>query len=132
MLRLLLALSVWDGPVLWGHVHTDGQKGLDTHVARFHACDQSPWTLGWHWHITVPAADDEADSDGQPTRRSEHTVVLLTSSSTETAPQLLAWSIVSSDDWLTATQNLGGLSATQTLAVSPTSAAAPRLTRLSC
>jgi hypothetical protein len=51
--RLLLALSLWQGPVLWGHQHR-GVTGLAEHIARFHADNSSAGSMGWHWHLMMP------------------------------------------------------------------------------
>jgi len=51
--RLLLALSLWQGPVLWGHQHR-GVTGLAEHIARFHTNNSSAGSMGWHWHLMMP------------------------------------------------------------------------------
>lgn len=52
--RLLLAVSLWQAPVPWGHQHSPEAAGLAAHIARFHAGEANAWTLGWHWHLFLP------------------------------------------------------------------------------
>lgn len=69
--RLLLAVSLWQGPVLWGHQHEPNSAGLAAHLSRFHADDSHALTLGWHWHLSlpvqrVPGSSDDAEQSQQP------------------------------------------------------------------
>ena len=52
--RLLLLVSLWQGPIIWVHDHTPVDSRLAEHVARFHASESDPWNLGWHWHVSMP------------------------------------------------------------------------------
>ena len=62
--RLLLAVSLWNGPVLWGHQHVHGATADAEHIARYHANDPDASHLGWHWHCTLPESSD-TESEGQ-------------------------------------------------------------------
>lgn len=62
--RLMLAISLWEGPILWGHQHSSNSTGMATHIARCHACDESPQSLGWHWHVSLPVQGDPSSSKG--------------------------------------------------------------------
>lgn len=52
--RLVLIVSLWQGPIVWGHCHQHSAVGLASHLAKFHSDVSDPWTLGWHWHCTFP------------------------------------------------------------------------------
>lgn len=52
--RLLLAVSLWRGPLLWAHDHTTADADLTTHLSVFHPDEPNPWHLGWHWHFSLP------------------------------------------------------------------------------
>ncbi len=53
-LRLLLLVSLWRGPVLWGHEHSADCTDLATHLSLFHGGDPDALHLGWHWHLRFP------------------------------------------------------------------------------
>ena len=53
-LRLLLVLSLWQGPSFWGHVHHSESVGLGVHLAQFHSGEADSLQLGWHWHLSLP------------------------------------------------------------------------------
>ncbi len=63
--RLLLAVMLWDGPVVWGHQHAVPAEGLSEHLARYHADDANAVCLGWHWHVSPPAGDGSQSSDDE-------------------------------------------------------------------
>jgi hypothetical protein len=52
--RLLLLVSLWQGPIIWGHDHAVTDLHLAEHVARFHVSESDSWKLGWHWHFSIP------------------------------------------------------------------------------
>lgn len=52
--RLMLMVSLWQGPIIWGHDHAPVNARLAEHVARFHAGESDAWNLGWHWHVSMP------------------------------------------------------------------------------
>jgi hypothetical protein len=60
--RWLLVVSLWEGPVLWGHVHAVGEAGLGAHLQRCHLHDADPFGLGWHWHLSWPEPGDSETS----------------------------------------------------------------------
>jgi len=71
-LRLLLVVSLWEGPVVWGHSHTSvmsPSESLVAHIAAHHACESDATHLGWHWHFSIPEADGANPSPEKPTRR---------------------------------------------------------------
>lgn len=75
--RLLLVVSLWDGPVLWGHVHAVGAGDLMTHLQQFHLHDPEPFGLGWHWHLSLPE-DGKPGSPGDSGKNRAHPPRLLT------------------------------------------------------
>lgn len=71
-LRLLLVLSLWDGPVVWGHSHATAMsrtESLAAHIAAHHACEGNAAHLGWHWHFSIPDADGADPSREKTSRR---------------------------------------------------------------
>jgi len=62
--RLLLVISLWQGPFPWMHRHTIEDPDLAPHLARFHDRDLTASDLGWHWHFSYPETGGNADSDG--------------------------------------------------------------------
>lgn len=71
-LRLLLVLSLWDGPVVWGHSHATAMsrtESLAAHIAVHHACEGNAAHLGWHWHFSIPESDGADPSPGKSSRR---------------------------------------------------------------
>lgn len=63
-LRFLLALSLWQGPILWGHEHHVGSAGITAHLATFHSGDANAMQLGWHWHLSLPNWDPSQSPEG--------------------------------------------------------------------
>lgn len=74
--RLLLVVALWEGPVLWGHTHNADRSALAGHIARFHACDVDPASLGWHWHFSLPDTDGSGRSDDECPVRSYRTALV--------------------------------------------------------
>ena len=67
--RLALMMSLWEGPVLWGHSHAgDCSSSLIGHVTRLHGGDCDPLCLGWHWHFSVRDLEEHGSS-GRPQHR---------------------------------------------------------------
>ena len=54
--RLLLAVSLWQMPMVWAHHHSQDAEELAEHLARFHANEPNPSCLGWHWHFPTTEA----------------------------------------------------------------------------
>lgn len=54
-LRLLLVISLWQGPIIWGHKHHGSGEELANHIVRFHGQELTPREMGWHWHCSMPA-----------------------------------------------------------------------------
>lgn len=64
--RLLLVVSLWQGPVAWIHMHAPDAEGLADHLARFHADDPDPFCLGWHWHLSSPVTGEPTSDHEKP------------------------------------------------------------------
>lgn len=76
--RLLLVVSLWEGPVVWGHSHRVAMMGpanLTSHIASYHECDTAAADLGWHWHFSIPATDGDSSGSGQSSHRLPPTVL---------------------------------------------------------
>ena len=96
-LRLLLILSLWDGPILWGHQHSAGCSHLPEHLAKYHANDARAMELGWHWHLTRWCGVGLADSENHeqpplpfPKQSAEQTLAVIGWSSLENLPTTAA------------------------------------------
>lgn len=61
--RLLLVMSLWQGPVLWGHQHTPESGVSTTHIAQFHGNQSDAWNLSWHWHFSRLDPSGNASSE---------------------------------------------------------------------
>jgi len=55
--RLLLIVSLWQAPVVWGHQHSTDAADLAEHLALFHGGDFESCNLGWHWHVSLPQGE---------------------------------------------------------------------------
>lgn len=66
-LRLLLAVSLWHAPIVWGHCHETDDSELADHVARFHAHDSASINMEWHWHVSLP--DRQNPNSSRETQR---------------------------------------------------------------
>jgi hypothetical protein len=53
LFRLVLAISLWQGPILWGHAHTADIS--ENHLTRFHIQPTLGGMMQWHWHLSPPA-----------------------------------------------------------------------------
>lgn len=62
-LRLLLWMTLWPGPLPWGHSHAGIQDQLAEHLARFHPHDDHAAELGWHWHLSFPDWEHPGQDD---------------------------------------------------------------------
>lgn len=60
-IRLMLALSLWQGPLVWGHDHSTSAPSAE-HVARFHGGDLASAQSEWHWHFSFPEGADPSSS----------------------------------------------------------------------
>lgn len=62
-LRVLLIVSLWEGPVLWGHHHSPGFIGLSEHLEQFHPGleTRSPPQSEWHWHLSWPESPEPCE-----------------------------------------------------------------------
>ncbi|MBI1346086.1 hypothetical protein GC163_07335 [bacterium] len=81
MFRLLLAVSLWDGPVLWGHQHNHDATADAEHIARYHAGDPEAALLGWHWHCSLPESDpSESESPSHQPLSKVAVIATLTAS----------------------------------------------------
>ena len=93
--RLLLILSLWQGPIVWGHYH-DGhhvqnghgqnghgqnghgqnghgqdrrglkRSGLAEHLARYHQGETKTECGHWHWHVTLAHRGPVGEHDSLP------------------------------------------------------------------
>ena len=67
--RLLLVMSLWQGPILWGHQHTPDSGVSTAHIARFHGNRSDAWSLSWHWHLSLlERSGDESSEKAEETR----------------------------------------------------------------
>ena len=98
--RLLLVVSLWRGPALWGHEHKAGGEDLATHLAIFHPDEPDPWNLGWHWHFSLP------DSPGPLSPEGEEPL----SHSCDPLPALLSDSLVTSSTGVSTPTAMSALS----------------------
>lgn len=64
--RLLMVVSLWQGPIAWGHQHAPDSVGMADHLARFHAGETDAFCLGWHWHVTLPGTGSPTSTDQGP------------------------------------------------------------------
>jgi len=66
-----MIVSLWQGPIVWGHRHEQGDVGLANHIHKFHDESHQSSCLGWHWHCSLlsdvfPASSDETDTNQNP------------------------------------------------------------------
>lgn len=75
--RLLLVVSLWEGPVLWGHTHTNATPGLAFHIGRLHSGDPAAMNMDWHWHLSVPDRNGDEQSERKLPTQSQPTLVRI-------------------------------------------------------
>ena len=71
--RALLALSLWQGPIPWAHVHAvegaevEANDLLVRHLVHFHPDRNSSIAFAWHIHFVLPwQINDNGDCERQP------------------------------------------------------------------
>lgn len=69
--RLVLAVSLWPGPIPWGHEHFTTQADLHDHLVRCHAQDPEGWQTGWHWHFSLPGSHAPLSDCRHPDQESD-------------------------------------------------------------
>lgn len=75
--RLLMVVSLWQGPIAWGHQHAPDSEGIADHIARFHAGEADAFCLGWHWHVSLPGTGEPTSNDqGAPEQLPTNPVVI--------------------------------------------------------
>ena len=60
-IRLMIALALWQGPLVWGHDHSTSAPSAE-HVARFHGGNLTSAQSEWHWHFSFPEGADPSSS----------------------------------------------------------------------
>lgn len=69
--RLVLAVSLWPGPIPWGHQHLTTQVDLHDHLVRCHTQDADGWQTGWHWHYSLPGSHAPLSDCRHPDQESD-------------------------------------------------------------
>ena len=71
--RALLALSLWQGPIPWAHVHAiegadvEANEVLTRHLLHFHPHRSPSLAFAWHVHFVLPwQINDNGDCERHP------------------------------------------------------------------
>lgn len=101
-LRVLLILSLWEGPVLWVHQHSLEVVGLSKHLEQFHSDAQTEIAdnAEWHWHLSWPASSEPCEGQsGESTPRSRNVTQTVSSATSLSWVMQLSVSLDSFSDF---------------------------------
>ncbi len=101
LLRSLLVVALWTGPVPWAHSHDLSLPGMAEHLAKYHQ-GQNSLCVGWHWHYSTsdgqnPASPDQNHPDHPPTSQETARPDVKIAEGISALQYLLAWAEVGAD-----------------------------------